>query len=230
VSSNASLADLCRELSDATEVDDGFRQEAAAKAIKSLRDPKGIPALSAAFETKANIYVSHLSPRASAYPAFALLDALFSLGWQPPDSATKVKVERVIKLYRDEYDSPEMVRMADQLERSLNPAFAPSSSPAVQPRPGVLDLRSTSDREIEELATRPLEGDLESIAETVGRLGHEYQDMGDAKWQQMQAIGRQLHERGGLRLMQLVCNRARALGGRASSVSASWRGIGEWRH
>jgi hypothetical protein len=91
-------------------------------------------------------------------------------------------------------------------------------------------VRTERDRAVEAQARQSLDPDLEDLAALVGRLGHEYQDMGDAKWQQMQAIGRQLNERGGLPLMQLVCNRARELGGRASSVSASWRGIGDWQH
>ena len=109
--------------------------------------------------------------------------------------------------------------------RPSQPAASPSPPPLAR-----IDLRTDDDRAIEAQARQPLDADLEELAKLVGRLGHEYQDMGDAKWQQMQAIGRQLNERDGLRLMQLVCNRARELGGRASSVSASWRGIGEWQH
>ena len=79
-------------------------------------------------------------------------------------------------------------------------------------------------------AKRPLPGELETLAGLVGRLGHEYGAMGDAKWEQMKSIGCQLNEQGGFSLMLLVCLRAKELGGRHTSVSAAWDGIGKWQN
>ncbi len=79
-------------------------------------------------------------------------------------------------------------------------------------------------------AKRPLTGELEALAERAGRLGHEYSDIGDAKWEEMKSIGRKLNARGGFPLMLLVCLRARELGGRHTSVSAAWDGIGKWQN
>jgi hypothetical protein len=98
------------------------------------------------------------------------------------------------------------------------------------PDVAVIDLRSDLDLKCEKRAKRHLDGDLEQIADLVGRLGHEYQRIGDPKWEQMKRNGEQLNDRGGFELMVLVCLRARELGGRHTSVSAAWDGIGEWQN
>ena len=110
------------------------------------------------------------------------------------------------------------------------PARVRLTSGARLPPTAEIDLRTVADCVVESQARQSLEDDLEELAKRVGQLGHDYQKMGDFMWEEMESIGRQLNRRGGLRLMQLVCNRARALGGRSTSVSKSWDGIGEWRH
>ena len=92
-----------------------------------------------------------------------------------------------------------------------------------------IDRRDEDERNDDQRARHPLDGDLEQIAATVGQLGHDYQQMGDDNWNEMKAIGERLNERGGFGLLRLVCLRAKHLGGRHTSVSRAWDGIGEWR-
>lgn len=95
--------------------------------------------------------------------------------------------------------------------------------------PGVVDIRSSSEREIEKKAKKPLSGKHEATAHTLCRLSRESQSMGDTQFEQMKSIGAQLHSQGGKSLMQTVCYRVRALGGSHSYVSTAWDGVGEWR-
>lgn len=45
----------------------------------------------------------------------------------------------------------------------------------------------------------------------------------------MADLGRQLNEKGGLKLMELVAYRCRARGGRLVYIQAAWDGIGDWK-
>jgi len=87
-----------------------------------------------------------------------------------------------------------------------------------------MDLRSQSERDLEQQAKTPLEPKYEQLARELCGLVEK-----DAE-ARIQEIGKQLYAEGNHKLMVLVFYRVVALGGVTCSPSPYWDGIGKWQY
>jgi hypothetical protein len=122
-------------------------------------------------------------------------------------------------------------RHAAELARVWNlstPVAMRQQQSSVPVRRHVVDLRSSAEIEIEKRGRSPLAGLDEEVAKRLVTLLTQTSRAGDEAHRTIRDIGEQLNSQGGLKRMQELGYRVRALGGKASLLESIWDGIGEW--
>ncbi len=94
--------------------------------------------------------------------------------------------------------------------------------------PGVVDLRSGEERQMEKDARKAMKEEDEAFAQKLSRLATGSMEHWESDRAEIRRIGEQLSQNGGLDRMKRVCYRVGAICGRSRVIEGEWDGIGGW--